>query len=370
MKGNGGHRVALTVSAGAALMMGFGVAQAQSSVTLYGQLDAGLIYTNKTLDAATGQNAGRQFSLINSGLEPSRFGITGREDLGNGMFAKFTLESGIDMANGGFDNSNGNLFGRQAWVSLGGNFGEARLGLQYSPYLESAFELDPRSFSQFGSAIVAYAGNSFTGIFDSNAISYSTPKIGGFTAKVLMALGGVAGNFAAGRQYSANIKYEYGGLLVDGAILDEASSTDLAVNNNPFTSPVEARILGVAYNFSEVTVKASFANYNAPLTFASNVRSGGDNDVYNVGFTYHLQPVYMDLSATVFYIKDQHDPNSHTVMAALGAQYYLSKHTQLYAQAGLVDNHGTENIGLALDGAMHAGQGTTVGATLGITHAF
>ena len=45
---------------------------AQSSVTLYGVLDAGLIYTNKSLNAATGQNGGKQFELIATRLRAGR----------------------------------------------------------------------------------------------------------------------------------------------------------------------------------------------------------------------------------------------------------------------------------------------------------
>ncbi|TXG02571.1 porin, partial [Burkholderia territorii] len=43
-----------------------GGAFAQSSVTLYGNLDAALLYTSKTLDAATGTNAGHQFAMTDT----------------------------------------------------------------------------------------------------------------------------------------------------------------------------------------------------------------------------------------------------------------------------------------------------------------
>lgn len=50
-----------------------GTAQAQSSVTLFGVLDGGLLYTNKTLDPATGANAGKQVSMIDGGSYYSQF---------------------------------------------------------------------------------------------------------------------------------------------------------------------------------------------------------------------------------------------------------------------------------------------------------
>ncbi|WP_428996017.1 porin [Paraburkholderia ferrariae] len=91
--------------------------RAQSSVTLYGVLDAGLLYTSRAVNAS-GTN----------------IGLRGTEDLGGGLSAIFDLESGIDVANGGFGNSNGNVFGRQAWIALNGGFGTLQAGLQYSPF--------------------------------------------------------------------------------------------------------------------------------------------------------------------------------------------------------------------------------------------
>lgn len=72
--------VKLVAAAAGILFAGF--AQAQSSVTLYGLVDAGLIYTSKTLNTTTGQNAGKQFSFTDGGLSPTQFGLTGTEDLG------------------------------------------------------------------------------------------------------------------------------------------------------------------------------------------------------------------------------------------------------------------------------------------------
>jgi Gram-negative porin len=75
-------------------------AHAQSSVTLYGVTDIGLLYTNKNLNQATGSNAGSKISLTDGNQSASRFGLRGVEDLGGGLQAIFTLESGISMSNG------------------------------------------------------------------------------------------------------------------------------------------------------------------------------------------------------------------------------------------------------------------------------
>jgi predicted porin len=88
-------RFALKAVAGVAALLFAGAACAQSSVTLYGILDTGVLYTSRTVGAIAGQNAGKNFSLINGGLTPSIFGLTGTEDLGGGVKLSFKLESGF-----------------------------------------------------------------------------------------------------------------------------------------------------------------------------------------------------------------------------------------------------------------------------------
>jgi predicted porin len=342
---------------------------AQSSVMLYGTLDAGILFTSKSTNPTTGQNAGRQFQFVSSGNLPSTFGLQGQEDLGGGLKAKFQLESGISLANGGFDNENGGLFGREAWVALSNNLGEVKLGLQYSPFVIALFDSDPRSFSQFASAITVYCNNTFTGTFVPNAVTYTTPKLAGFTASAMYSLGGVAGDFHAGRQYSASLKYEFGGLMINAAIDDTSSSSDSAMNSTFFSMPFEGRTLGITYRFASVNVKASFTNYKAPETVVSGVTGGGDSNVWNIGFDYFVTPA-LSINSGVWIVRDPHDSNNHSVTAALGTNYSLSKRTSLYVQLGLVNNHGQDIYGLDRDGAPQGLPGTTVGALVGMLHNF
>ena len=104
------------------------VAHAQSSVTLYGVLDAGITYQSN-VRTASGQGKSR-FSM-GSGIDQSRFGLRGSEDLGGGLKAIFTLESGFNIGNGKFANGNGGMFNRQAFVGLSSQYGTVTLGKQY-----------------------------------------------------------------------------------------------------------------------------------------------------------------------------------------------------------------------------------------------
>jgi predicted porin len=338
-----------------------GAAQAQSNVSLYGIVDGGLLYTNKTLNPATGQNAGKQVALIDSGASPSQFGLQGVEDLGNGLKATFKLESGFSVATGGFNDSNGNLFGRQAWVAIDGKFGELKAGLQFSPFFLAMYESDPRNGSLFGSGLVPYVGNVVgTGIFSPNAVSYTTPHLAGFEGSVMYALGGAAGNFKAGRQYSASLKYENGSFMINAAIYD-GNSGGTGQTPIPTTMEFEGRTLGLSYNFGPLTAKASFTNFK--------VAGGFNNNVYGGGVDYMALPS-LDINGGVWVTSDRSHTTNHSIMAAVGTQYFLSKRTTLYAQFGTVNNHGAMNTGLSVNGALYGVRGTTIGVNLGIRHTF
>ncbi|HDR9470168.1 porin [Burkholderia multivorans] len=334
---------------------------AQSSVTLYGNLDAALLYTNKTLDATTGRNAGHQFAMTDTGMTPTTFGMMGTEDLGGGLKAKFQLESGFAVTNGAFNHSNGNFFGRQAWVGLDGAFGTVKAGLQYSPFLLAIFDSDPRSFSHFGSGLIPYVDNVLvTGLFNANAVSYTSPTIAGLTGSAMFAFGGAAGNFQAGRQYSASLKYEHGGFMINAAFYD-GNDGGTAATPVPSTVAFVGRTIGAAYRFGPVTAKASFASYKVGGSFSNNVYGGG--------LDYQATPA-VDLNGGVWYTSDRNDTANHSLLAALGASYSLSKATSLYAQVAMVDNHGAMNTGLGINNALYGATGTTVGANVGIRHAF
>lgn len=116
----------------AILLASFGVlssaAYAQSSVTLYGIVDVGVLYVN---NAVSGGKGGQQWSLASSNLQGSRLGLRGTEDLGGGLSALFVLENGFTTNNGKLAQG-GDLFGRQAFVGLSSQkFGMLTLGRQY-----------------------------------------------------------------------------------------------------------------------------------------------------------------------------------------------------------------------------------------------
>ena len=99
-----------------------GAASAQSSVTLYGKVDVGLVYDS-------GSTAGKSLRIDSGITGGSRIGFKGVEDLGGGLKASFQLETGFcaDGANGAtqpnFCTGSNQFMGRQAYGALSGGFG-------------------------------------------------------------------------------------------------------------------------------------------------------------------------------------------------------------------------------------------------------
>ena len=172
-----------------------GVVQAQSSVTLYGVADANIS------SAKGGTN--RLTSIESGGLNGSRFGLRGSEDLGGGLKAVFVLENGYGIDTGATQQSSTaqvalvnatatspavpnvqtRLFGRQAFVGLGGGFGEIRLGRQYTPIGALTDEIGPLGTK--GADLFAVAGSTGNQLYRTdNAITYLSPNLGGFTAQL------------------------------------------------------------------------------------------------------------------------------------------------------------------------------------------
>uniref|UniRef100_UPI00131C3FC8 porin n=1 Tax=Burkholderia sp. S171 TaxID=1641860 RepID=UPI00131C3FC8 len=119
----------LKISVGLALSLGYVVAHAQGSVTLYGIIDEGLNYTNNV----GGQKA---YQMESGYAYGSRWGLKGSEDLGGGMKAVFTLENGFDL-NTGNSNQGGRMFGRQALVGIdAGTYGSFKMGRQYDSVVD------------------------------------------------------------------------------------------------------------------------------------------------------------------------------------------------------------------------------------------
>src|SRR5690606_4579385 len=162
----------------AALALGFaGVAQAETSVTLYGILDGGIGY--QKVEGPGGVDA-KKTGMINGVQSGNRWGLKGTEDLGNGLQAVFQLESGFDLGTG-HHGQNERLFGRQATLGLQSDaWGRLDLGRQTniaSKYFAGIASPFADAFGQAG--VTNTFGAASTARWD-NMVMYQTPNFSGF----------------------------------------------------------------------------------------------------------------------------------------------------------------------------------------------
>ena len=174
-----------------------GAAFAQTNVTIYGIADAGYVYSSG--DPIKGVAGTNTFSGIVSGiLSGSRLGFRGEEALGNGLKAIFTLEYSLNIdtnAGLGYSNTENGLNSRQQFVGLSSaTLGTVALGRQYSPGYQATANNDPMGGAlvesqSFLSANAGYTITPNSAARWDNALTYTTPNWGGFSAKGIYSFG-------------------------------------------------------------------------------------------------------------------------------------------------------------------------------------
>jgi len=236
-------------------------AHAQSSVTLYGLLDAGVSYVNHA--ATTTGGSASKVKLDDGVIQGNRWGMRGTEDLGGGLSAIFTLEGGLSVANGA-SAQNGTLFGRQAWVGLAkAGVGSLTFGRQYS------FSTDYISkFAAGGLTIGNYAFrmndvDQLTSSRINNAVKFSSANFAGLTFGAMF-------GFSNSTEFSGN---PAGGTTA-APIAGSSRTVSFGANydHGPFA-------FGAAYTDISYPGAASPA---FPITIA-NVNTGGSKDLRTIG---------------------------------------------------------------------------------------
>jgi predicted porin len=364
-------------------------AHAQSSVTLYGVLDSGLLY--QSTSAASFQphapNLGHVYQLKDGGIYASYWGLKGSEDIGGGYKINFKLQGSFNTTNGkfGLSDTPGTtaMFNQYATVGASGPFGSIDAGRQIIPMIYAMAETDVRGAQYFGSILTAWLGvNQAAGwpgtstnapigaLYDSNALVYNSPKFYGASLALEYAPGGVPGQFQGGTRESAVLKYSNYGLNLS-AVYYNGHDT----NPFPLTYPAAPAVpatglannrfyyLGAMYTISGFSISASYGIGKNPAntnTADFEMASGGLGYQFNSRFK---------VTSGYYYLKDRNHSANHSSEVAVGAEYNLSTRTKAYAQVGYVDNDGTMNQTIIYGTPVAPGKNTTA-AMVGIRHTF
>ncbi|HEY4296656.1 MAG TPA: porin [Paraburkholderia sp.] len=328
------------------------VAHAQSSVTLYGIIDAGLAYTN---NVDKGSTHGSLFQATSGNINGSRFGLRGDEDLGGGLRAVFVLENGFNVQNGKLGQDN-RLFGRQAFVGLSSDrYGTLTLGRQYDSLVDFVAPLSGTA-GTFGDSGFAHP-------FDndnlnhserlSNAIKFTSHNYSGLKFGGLYALSNST-DFAANRAYSAGASYSNGPLNLaagylqingsnatnTGGAVDLAESAANGTGGFQLGSDVQRTVgAGASYSFGPVLAGLVYTHSQFQGTQAFGSNNGTLRfDNYEVNGKYFVTPAFTLGAAYTF--TNGHITDSTRFGASpkwnqvdLQAVYSFSRRTDVYAEA-------------------------------------
>jgi len=342
----------------AALLAGFaGVAQAETSVTLYGIIDTGIGYT-KIKGAGFDQSRIGMINGVNSG---SRWGLRGSEDLGDGLRAVFTLESGFDSGNGR-SGQDTRLFGRQATIGLASNsWGQLDFGRQTNIASKYFGTIDPFGAS-FGQANIGMGFSAMNTYRLDNMIMYQTPSFGGFQAGVGYSFN--ANDATAAQQFKTNdnireinagVRYANGPLQV-ALTFDQLSQRHNVhgpgADGNAQDATPRVYGIGAAYDFEVVKLALAYARtedgwFGGQAPGVTGVPSVGDlatpSNYFADGFRANSYMVGLTApigaATSLFGSWQMIDPKNANLTGddetvnvfSLGATYDLSKRTNLYA---------------------------------------
>ena len=329
-----------------------GAASAQSSVTLFGIVDAAYGHVSANGKSVTG--------LSNSGLNSSRLGFRGVEDIGGGLKAGFWLEGALSNDDG---NAAGLTLQRRSTVSLMGGFGEIRLGRDYTPTFWNTTVYDVFGTNGVGQSMTpnmisaAGAGNTTNGVRANNSISYFLPAMGGISGQVMVAFG-EAGAAAAGTKnnnyFGFRLGYGAGPLSAHVAYGKTTGST----------SALDTKYTNIGASFDMGAVK--------PMLFWGTEKAGNGAKVTGIELSALVPLGAGNFKAAVSRYDVANSSNDWNKFA-IGYDHNLSKRTALYTTYARVSNKGAQTKAVANNGlsaGASAAGGNSTGYEFGLRHSF
>ncbi len=319
------------------LCTGLCTATTAADVKAYGTVD---------MYVAMNNDGGEWTSAVQSGgASASLIGLTGTEELSNGLRAVFKLEAGMLMDDGTSAPPGGGagyIFQRESWVGLESDrFGKLTLGRQYSPFFMTLILADPGNMSM-GSAIGNYCWPNGDGILGGlfgpsdisrrdNSILYATPNFSGFSAEVFAALGEVERtdgqtSSTLGNAYDIALQYAGERLFLRTTLLaEELSAEGYEHRTDRYWVAAATYDLGFTKPSVIFTKKFSRDTENAPDVWA-----------LQLGATTPLG--HGTLLTSAAYLKNETVSDADTLSFGTRYDYPLSHRTKLYAGAAVVLN--------------------------------
>ncbi|MGF6598156.1 outer membrane protein OmpU [Paraburkholderia sp. GAS448] len=284
-----------------------GVSEAQSSVTLYGIIDAGITYVSNT--------GGSHVIKFDDGVSyGNRWGIKGSEDLGGGLSAVFVLESGFHVSNGqlGFG---GSLFGRQAYVGLKNDWGTLSFGNQLDMTEEMVYSYNVSAWAS-GYAIHQGDFDRFNGDRLPNAVKFLSNEFHGFMFGGMYSFGNIAGNFHEQSAWSVGAHYANGPFTV-GTAYTQLNDPHGIYAFDPYA------MIGVHTFLGQPTVSVDPATGAVTSLYSQNPFPVDKQGTFGIGSSYAIGDVTLMGNFTYTTIKGL-GQSSHMRVAEGGADWQVT----------------------------------------------
>jgi GBP family porin len=324
---------------------------AQSSVTLYGVVDASVdsVKGAKTLTRVTSDN-----------LATSRLGFKGVEDLGGGLKANFVLETAVKVDTGANGGGATRFFDRAAWVGLASGYGDLRIGRQDSSIGALAGNtavLGAQGYDDFKIAGM-FSGDSYRRI--DNAITYVAPTfVPGLSTQVQYTTqnNGAEATNRAGTGFGLSAQYAAGPF-----------GAGLGYLNNKEAAPAKKDTAVLVFGSYDFGVAKAVAYFEQDKTTGAAETS----KLYGVKAVVPVATNF-SISAGVSKAKNTNktlanDKDDATILA-IKAVYDLSKRTAVYGLFTNVNNQSAAALAVAGAPAPTGGKDSR-GLAFGVKHAF
>lgn len=384
-------------------------AGAWADVTLYGIADAGIT-------SVSGYAQGRVTQVSSGIMEGSRWGIKANEDMGGGYKALVTLESRVELGNGGVSNRppsgnqlpdrltiglpstlatsltsglgskvgvnmNNTLFDRQAYLGLVTPVGGFLMGRQYTPAFEAMATFDIMGTQSALSAGQVASFPQGVEIRQNDAFQYRM-VLGPWNAALMYSLG--AGG-SAGRLMGLNGMYKTADFSVGfGHNTKKNSAGQQALRTTVLGASATRGVWTLSGMVAQIeepnpsegpALSATLGGSNVPAPLVANVLDRLKQDAnlmhiglrYNMGAAGHVSVAYTKLN-------DKRASNADTASYGVAYTYPLSKRTNLNAVVTRFVNSGTGQAAPGgngyLGGVTGAAGRDATSIALGIRHVF
>lgn len=320
-----------------------GVASAQSSVTLFGIIDLnGRSVKNGSNDAL------RQMSQ--DGINSSRLGVRGVEDLGGGLSAGFWLEGAMNPDNG---TATGQSWQRRSTVSLIGRFGEIRLGRDYTSGFWNTTIFDPfgtNGVGAFTNVSINALGTNGGGTYvrSNNTVAYFLPgNIGGLYGQAQIS---APENVVGTKQTSIRLGWA-------GGPVNVAFSTQTTK-----ATPADWKHSNIAgsWNFGFATLMAQWDKQDAGAL---------EQKTWLLGAVVPMGQGELHASFTKADAAGGTTGANDADQTAVGYVYNLSKRTAMYGTYSRIKNKGAAAFTVGTGNGSAAGRNST-GYEVGLRHSF